>query len=173
MGKIVAGKGKSSTSVSIFFHLKNKEKEWEKHQEKIKVWLALSNIYNNLQAALWKHRCSSSREKNKQKSMRRKVPLPKGGWFTIGGSQQCDEDRYCQHPMKTPTESQFEIRGQMPLRSRQIAKNLVIAAAVKQGCVQGQTSESVPNSYGQMRAIVSSGSRPEELTRTWVTTTST
>lgn len=68
--------------------------------------------------------------------------------------------------MKTLTESQFGIRGQMLLRSRQIAKNLVIAAAVKQGRVQGQTSESTPNSYGQMRAIVSSGSRPLELTRT-------
>lgn len=127
-----------------------------------------------LEVTLWKHRCSSSREKNKQtKEYEKKSPFAKRRVIYNRWISAMWRGKYCQHPMKTLTESQFGIRGQMLLRSRQIAKNLVIAAAVKQGRVQGQTSESAPNSYGQMRAIVSSGSRPLELMRTWVTTTST
>lgn len=66
MGKTVAGENKSSISISIFFHCKKREKEWGKHQEKIKVWLALSKFYSCLEVTLWKHRYPSSSKKQQK-----------------------------------------------------------------------------------------------------------
>lgn len=121
----------------LFSFIVRKKKKNEGNIKKIKVWLALSNIYSYLEATLWKHRYSSSsggaekKQRNKQKSIRSKVPLLN---LRRGISNRWNLAMwwggYCQHPMTTVTRSQVWVRGQMPSGSRQIAKTLVMVAEV-------------------------------------------